>query len=265
MRVIAVVNQKGGVGKTTTVVNLGHALSRRGLRVVLVDLDPQGHLSASLGIFGEPAGGVGEALMGGRPLRAQAIAAHDWGSLVPCGNDLGGKQDSLAPVVGPVQDPTRLRELIDAEGLDCDILLIDCPPSDGVLTINAVVAADDILIPVAGDYLSLTGLARVMLTLKRLAPISRPALRHRIFMSRYVGRRRLAREVRERIGGHFSDKLLPASIGESAVLAECAGAGKTIFEYRENSESARQFLRLADDLLHNRVAANEQEETSHVA
>jgi chromosome partitioning protein len=261
MRVIAVVNQKGGVGQTTTAVNLGHALSRQGQRVALLDLDPQGHLSASLGLFPAPSMGVSEALAEGRPLFTHRLAAHDWGILVPSGTALA---DQAQPPAG-MERATGLRDVLADAPSEHEVLLIDCPPSLGMLTVNAIVAADDVLIPVVGDYLSLAGLARLTSTLRRLAPLSRPTLRQWIFMSRFVDRRRLAREVHERIQQHFPDKLLASRINESAVMAECAGAGRTIFEYRENCPSAMQFLQLADDLMHYRVAANEQEETSHVA
>jgi chromosome partitioning protein len=261
MRVITVLNQKGGVGKTTTTVNLAHALAMRGRQVLMLDLDPQGHLAASLGIHPAPRLGVVEALVEGLPLHAHAVAVHDWGTLIPAGQALAEHEQ----LPGGLERAACLREAISSLRTDCDTLLIDCPPAAGMLMVNAVVAADDILIPVAGDYLSLTGLARLMLALKRLAPLSKSGLRQWVCMSRFVAHRRLAREVRAKVSQHFPDKLLPTAISEAAVLAECAGVGKTVFEYRGKGRSAMEFLSLADDLLHNRVVANEQEAHSDVA
>lgn len=261
MRVIAVLNQKGGVGKTTTTVNLGRAIAERGREVGLIDLDPQGHLAASLGVFPAPRCGVGEALLEGRALSDYAVPVQDWATLVPGGLALTEHEQ----LPGGLERALLLREALEAYSPPADVILIDCPPSAGMLIVNAVVAADAVLIPVAGDYLSLTGLARLMLTLKRLRPLCKPALQERIFMSRFIGRRRLAREVLEKVEQHFSDRLFPTSISEAAVLAECAGQGKTIFEYRGRSTSAMQYLALADDLLHDRVVADEQEDNSHVA
>ena len=144
-------------------------------------------------------------------------------------------------------------------------MLIDCPPSSGILIVNAMAAADDILVPAAGDYLSLTGLARLMLTVRRMRPLMKDSVRKWIFMSRFVARRRLSREVYSKIAGHFPNNLLTASISEAAALAECAGAGRSIFEYRENSKSAREFDALAEALINQRVVAHEQPQASHVA
>jgi chromosome partitioning protein len=129
---------------------------------------------------------------------------------------------------------------------------------------NAVLAVDQVIIPVAGDYLSLTGLANLMGTLRRIEGLRSRPLEKRIFMSRFVGRRRLSREVLGRIVQHFPHYLMPASIREAAVLAECAGAGRTIFEYRGKSKSAAEFRSLAGDFLQGRVMTDEQQ-TSHVA
>ncbi|MDJ0738226.1 MAG: ParA family protein [Gammaproteobacteria bacterium] len=263
MRVVAVVNQKGGVGKTTTTVNLGHALVQRGLRAAVVDLDPQGHLSVCLGIHDPGKPGVDRVLLHGERLTQQVVDVRDGLSLVPAGADLrdvdiaqGGvnKAQALRTALGAVRDSGRW-----------DVVLLDCAPSSGMLVVNAVTAADDVLMPVAGDYLSLTGLARLMLTLKRLQALHDGGLQEWVFFSRFTPRRRLSQEVYAKVAQHFPDKLLCASVQEAAALAECAGVGKTIFEHRPNSRSAREFLALADDLLHERVVRDEQEKASDVA
>lgn len=258
---IAVVNQKGGVGKTTTVVNLGHALARLGNNVILADLDPQGHLSACLGVHRPPPHGMDRVLLEGDSLDRHVIPLRDGMGLVPCGDQLEGfgrheRGRHLA---------NALRDAIDAGERGADYLLIDCPPSSSLLAVNAVVAADELLVPVAGDYLSLTGLARLMLTLKRLEPLRVTALQKHVFLSRFVERRRLAREVRGKLREHFPQYLVDASISESAVLAECAGAGQTVFEYRPTSKSADEFRLLAENLNEQRANSHGYQETSHVA
>ncbi len=261
MRVVSIVNQKGGVGKTTTTVNLGHALARQGRRVLLLDLDPQGHLTACVGLFRVPPGGTDQVLSGERTLAACAIPVAEWGCVVPCGKALTAFERQAS---GP-RSGVCLRDAIDRAPPDVDYLLIDCPPSSGQLIVNAIVAADDVLIPVAGDYLSLTGLARLMLTIKGLQAMCRPAMRKWVFMSRFVARRRLSREVYDKVREHFPHSLLCGVVSESAALAESAGAGRSIFDYRPRSRAATEFDALAEDLIQQRVIANEQETASYVA
>ena len=261
MRTIAVINQKGGVGKTTTAVNLGHALALTGKRVMLVDLDPQGHLSACLGLFRAPGEGMDSVLLDGKPLTGFAVGTRELLQIVPAGNRLG----DFEQVAGGVERAHLLRKAVEADMPDVDYLLFDCPPSAGLLVVNAVVAADDVLVPVAGDYLSLTGLAKLMGTLKRIEGLRDKPLVKWIFLSRFIARRRLSQEVLGKLLQHFPQHLLKTSIREAAVLAECAGAGRTIFEYRGKSKSAEEFRQLADDLLQARVMQDEQRQTSHVA
>lgn len=261
VRTLAVVNQKGGVGKTTTTVNLGHALAEAGHRVMLVDLDPQGHLSACLGLHQSPDDGVDRAMRDARPLSDLALEVRPRLRLVPC----GARLEELEQRAGGVDRAYLLRNRLRQDELGADFVLIDCAPASGMLAVNAVTAVDEVLVPVAGDYLSLTGLARLMLNLNRLRALRDRPLREWVLLSRFLPRRRLAREVAAKVALHFRDRLLATEIPEAAVLAECAGSGKTIFEYRRNSPSARAFESLADDLIHGRVVEDAQEAASHVA
>jgi chromosome partitioning protein len=261
MRVIAVVNQKGGVGKTTTTVNVGHALARRGHRVIVVDLDPQGHLAPCLGIYDSGGRGIDKVLLNSAPAVEQLLPVRDRLHLVPAGDDLS----DFESIAGGVERAYRVRDAVQELQQRCDFLLIDCAPASGMLVANAIVAADDVLIPMAGDYLSLTGLARLLMTLRRLETMRRRELQQWVFFSRFVPRRRLSREVYDKVAAHLPGRLLRSSVQEAAALAESAGVGKTIFEHRASSRAAREFDALVEDLLHARVVANEQEETSDVA
>ena len=261
MRSIAIINQKGGVGKTTTAVNLGHALARRGNRVTLVDLDPQGHLAACLGLFRLPNKGMDQVLLHGQDIAEQLISSRELIDVVPAGRELG----EFEHIDGGIERARVLRQAIGRSVPDTDFMVFDCPPSAGLLVANAVAAVDDVLVPVAGDYVSLTGLTRLMLTIRKLEPLRAGPLGKAIFLSRFIARRRLSSEVMGKLLEHFPTLLLRTSIREAAALAECAGAGRTIFEYKPNSKSAAEFDSLADDFLKHRVMGDEQEQNSDVA
>lgn len=261
MRVIAVVNQKGGVGKTTTAAHVGHALSTMLGKTLLVDLDPQGHLQHCLGHHDSNEWGLDLVLSGTAAVADVAHEVRDNLDLVPAGPQLSDFEQGG----GGADRALVLRDAIAESGDAYRAAVLDCGPASGMLAANAIAAADDVLIPVAGDYLSLTGLARLLLTLRRMKSMHLGSFDEWVFFSRFTPRRRLSREVFERVSQHFSDRLLSTSIQEAAVLAECAGVGKTIFEYRPGSRAAREFGALVEDLIRGRVVSYEQKETSNVA
>ncbi len=255
MRTIAVIGQKGGVGKTTTTVNFGHALALEGHRVALADLDPQGHLSPCLGIFRAPRRGMDEVFLNASPMFEHAVDTRELLQLIPAGERLSEVEE----LSGGTERARYLGEAIDAVREDIDYLIFDCPPSSGLLVANAVLGVDDVLVPVAGDYLPLTGLARLMITFKRFVSYRVAPLHTYLFMSRYLTRRRLAREVQEKLLQHFPSYLLATAVREAAVIAESAGAGRTVFEYRAHSKSAEEFRYLCRDYLNQRLLVNEQQ------
>jgi len=250
MRSIAVISQQGGVGKTTIAANLGHALARVGRRVVLVDLDPRGHLSASLGIFRRPARGVADLMSGEATLEQVAIRSRERLTLIPAGERLG---DLEAVRAGGAARARLLREALDGALAEQDFVLFDCPPAGGLLVVNAILAADEALLPVTGDQPGLNGLAQSLLTLKGLQPLRARPLRHWIELSRFMTRRHLAQEVRSRLRRHFGGHILATPVREAALLAECRGLGRTIFEYRDGSRSAAELAELARDLIDGRT------------
>lgn len=261
MRTIAVINQKGGVGKTTTAVNLGHALSLEGKRIVLIDMDPQSHLAPCLGIFRPPEEGLDRVLMQRASLQDVIFSTRELLQLVPAGKTLG----EFERQAGDASRAFVLKEALANAEIDADYVILDCPPSAGLLVVNAVLACDEVLVPVAGDYLSLTGLAKLMETIGKIERLRSQPLAKWVFLSRFIARRRLSQEVQEKLLHHFPNALLETQVSEAAVLAECAGAGRTVFEYRAKSKSAQEFRQLADDLVQGRVMNHEQQQTSHVA
>jgi len=250
MRLIAVINQKGGVGKTTVTTNLGHALALQGKQVTVIDLDPQGQLSASLGVFRPPSRGICDVMHGETSIDSVKLSTRNGMFLIPAGDGLG--EIERLQEGGP-ERAKLLKNALSRTSADQDFILLDCPPASGILIANAIIAADEVLIPVTGDYLGLNGLAHLLKTLKHFDKMREKPLKQFILLSRLNPRRRLAREVIGKLSKHFSGNLLASPIHEAAVLAECPGAGRTIFEYRMKSRSAKEFSQLAVDVIERRT------------
>ncbi|WP_031433303.1 ParA family protein [Methylomarinum vadi] len=249
-RVVAVLNQKGGVGKTTTSVNLTHALARMGHKVTVIDLDPQGHLAVSLGMVAAKRPGIDEVMLGTAEIERQAVEVRENLMLVTAGPRL---QEIEQLSEGGARRGDLLRQALHENLPDQDFVFIDCPPSSGVLVANALFAADEILIPMTGDFLSLQGLAHLIGTIKRFEKALRKKYKMALVVSRFATTRRLSKEVLNTLLKHFPGQILATVIRETALLAECPSAGKTIHEYRPGSRSARDFRSLAKDFLEYRV------------
>jgi chromosome partitioning protein len=244
---IAVINQKGGVGKTTTTLNLAHALALLGHRVTIIDLDPQGHLAASLGIYDLEQKGIDLALLEQQSVKDNIIQIRDYLQLVVAGCRLGEvEQHQNIP-------RDRLQSVLTDQFSDQMCVLIDCPPSSGLLVVNALVAADTALVPVVGDYLALQGLSYLMGTLKNFEASLNKTIPFWLVLNRYQHRRRSDREIRNKLLEYFPRKILATPIRENVALAESPGFGKTIFEYRPHSSGAEDFRTLAEDLLYRRI------------
>lgn len=244
MKVLAVINQKGGVGKTTTAVNVGHEFARQGLKVLALDLDPQAHMSLHFGVPNSGAG-LDSVIRGDISMPAALHECRQNLQLLPPGmrlNEIDGLDSSY---VGRAR---IIRELLNtARGFD--MVLIDCPPSSGLLGMNALLAADDVLIPVTGDYLAMSGVARLVNIVSSIESRTGKYIGKWLVMTRYVERRLHAREVREGIRRHFGTALLDTNIRESVVLAESPSFGKTVYEYRPRSCSAEEYHALALELM----------------
>lgn len=246
MLIIAVINQKGGVGKTTTTLNLGHALALMGHPVTLLDLDPQGHLSASLGVHDPNVSGMDVALLGEQSLSDGVLSVRENLQLIPAGVRLGEAESKALP-------RDRLHNLLKTQFSDQVAVLMDCPPSSGTLVVNALVAADSALVPVSGDYLALHGLSYLMATFRNFETALAKKIPLWLVLTRYQQRRRLARDVRDKLMTYFPKRILATPIRESVALAESPSFGKTIFEHRPKSIGADDYRQLAEDLLHRRT------------
>jgi chromosome partitioning protein len=249
MRIIALVNQKGGVGKTTTTKNLGAALVKQGKRVLLLDLDPQANLTYSLGIQPDNTDmqTIYEVLRGECALKKAIIHHANGVDIVPSNINLSSAELELASQAG--------RELILKEALspvldDYDYVLLDCPPSLGILTLNALVAAREVFIPLQTEFLALQGMSKLLETLKLVKQrINKDIEVTGIIGTMYDGRKSLSKEVIETIKVHFSDKLFKTLIRSNVSLAEAPSHGLDVLSYKPESYGALDYLSLASEVI----------------
>jgi chromosome partitioning protein len=248
---IAVINQKGGVGKTTTTVNLGAALARRGYRVLMLDMDPQANLTVHVDKRPDLEGQtMTNLLVEDAPLQGlvQPTATPNL-AVVPSDTSLAGVEQVLANRIGR---ETILREALEAwpDAKDFDFVLFDCPPSLGVLSANALVAADHVVIPMQAEYLSLQGMAKLMevvqLVQKRLNPAIQIAC---VLPCMLDARTNLSVEVLREIESHFGAMLTKSRIRNNVKLAEAPSFGRTIFEHAPDSNGAKDYDAFAGEFL----------------
>ena len=255
-RVMVVANQKGGVGKTTTTVNLAVSLAQHGLRVLVIDLDPQGNASTALAI--EHHRGVAssyDALVDGVPLAeiAQMSAEAPELLVVPATIDLAGAEIELVSVVAR---ENRLRKALAAfdrihgEGEDrLDYVLIDCPPSLGLLTLNALVAADELLLPIQSEYYALEGVGQLLETVELVRANLNPDLEiSTVLLTMYDARTRLSAAVADEVRGHFGDRVLKTAVPRSVRVSEAPSYGQSVMTYDPTSPGALSYREAAREL-----------------
>lgn len=248
-RVLAVANQKGGVGKTTSAVNIAAALALHGLRVLVVDLDPQGNASTALGIehpVGTPS--VYEVLLSGQRITDVLTTAGfaDTLTCLPATLDLAGADIELTSQVAREYRLQRAIRSYLAQPNPPDYILIDCPPSLGLLTLNALVAAREVFIPIQCEYYALEGLAQLLSTVELVRSHLNPELAvSTVLLTMYDSRTRLADQVAAEVRQHFGDLVLESVIPRNVRVSEAPGFGQTVLTYDAGSRGAVSYLHAA--------------------
>jgi chromosome partitioning protein len=255
LRVITVANQKGGVGKTTTTVNLAAALSMGGLRVAVIDLDPQGNASTALGVEHLENAGIYEVLMGDLTMSQAIQKVKGFPSLecVSSNTSLAQAEIELVPMVAREM---RLKDAIDElatarieAGDPLDYIFIDCPPSLGLLTINALTAAKEMLIPIQCEYYALEGLAQLLKTYELVKKRLNSSLKLSTFvLTMFDGRTRLANDVADEIRKHYPNELIDIPIPRAVRVSEAPGFNQTVMTYDASSPGAIAYMSVAREL-----------------
>jgi len=246
-RIIALVNQKGGVGKTTSVINLGAGLAQKKKRVLLIDLDPQANLTYSLGIEAHNLTKTIYEVLKGEIEAGNAIINSKAFNVLPSSINLSGAEIELSGTAG--------RELLLKEALtgiikDYDYILLDCPPSLGLLTLNALTTAKEVFIPLQAEFLALQGMSKLLQTIEIIKKRLNKKLEVTgIIATLYDKRKNLNKEVVSKIQEHFPDKMFNSIIRDNISLAEAPSYGQDIFNYKKDAAGAKDYLSLTAEVI----------------
>jgi len=245
-RVVAVANQKGGVGKTTTAINLGAALAALDRKVLILDLDPQANATSGLGFSKREEATVYRGLSSGDLSSAVRETGFPNLSLAPSGRDLVGAEIEL---VDQNDREARLRFALGSVRQAFDPIFIDCPPSLGLLTVNALVAADEVLIPIQCEYYALEGLGQLIRNIELVqAHLNNSVQISTILLTMYDGRTRLADQVAQEVRGHFGNLVLESVVPRSVRVSEAPGYGQSVLTYDPGSRGAITYLDAAREI-----------------
>lgn len=247
-RIISIANQKGGVGKTTTVINLGASLAVNDREVLLIDMDPQANATGGFGMTDEAGPGIAELLLGKAGIDEVTRRTEMEGlCIIPGSKELAGLEIELAS--------SEYREFVLAEALEkgldrYDYVLIDCPPSLGLLTLNALVASTEVLVAMQSEFYALEGLTHLLRTVRNVRSLWNPGLKiNGVLLTMYDGRLRLNREVAEEVEGHLGGALYETRIPRNVKLSEAPSYGKPVLLYDARSTGALSYLELAREVL----------------
>jgi len=263
MRIVALANQKGGVGKTTTAVNLGAALAELGHRILLVDLDPQANATSSFGLQGTDGISLYDPLLGGASITEKILPTRRDGLfIVPADIDLAGAEVEIARMPNHL---TRLAETLKPLQSDdtFDFVLLDCPPSLGILMSNALAAADELLTPIKCDYFALEGLVKIV---RLVEQVRDSGANHRleiggIVMTMFDSRTNLSAQVVAEVREHFAERVYQTVIPRSVRLSEAPSFGKSILEYAPNGAAASAYRALAREFIQRHLSSTTARES----
>ena len=246
-RIFTVANQKGGVGKTTTTVNIAAAMAMGGLRVLVIDLDPQGNASTALGVEHRDSAGVYEVLMGSAQMSevVQKVAGFPVLDCVSSNTSLANAEINL---VSMVARELQLKEAIDSISVNYDYVFIDCPPSLGLLTINAFTAAKEVLIPIQCEYYSLEGLSQLLKTFELVKKRLNPTLKLSTLVLTMFNNTNLANDVANEIRKHYPNELIDIPIPRTVRVSEAPGFKQTVMTYDPLSPGAIAYMSVAREL-----------------
>ena len=248
-KTIAFANQKGGVGKTTSAINIAAALGIAGKKTLLIDCDPQGNASSGVGVRKNQIKTTVYDVLIGRCRAADALIRTEYQNLsvIPAGMDLAAAEVELADVENR---QNRLKEPLSEIAGDFDYILIDCPPSLGMLTINALTAADGVIIPMQCEYFSLEGLSQIMMTIKQVKKLYNPSLSLTgILVTMYNGRLNLSLQVLDELKKHYADKLFSIAITRNVRLSEAPSYGAPIQYYDKYAKGSSDYDKIAEELM----------------
>jgi chromosome partitioning protein len=256
-KIFAIANQKGGVGKTTTTVNIAAALSMGGLRVLVIDLDPQGNASTALGVEHRQAAGVNEVLMGDAQISEviQKVAGFPALDCVPSNTSLANAEINL---VSMVARELQLKAAIDEISANYDYIFIDCPPSLGLLTINAFAGSKELLIPIQTEYYALEGLSQLLETYSVVKKRLNPSLNlSTIVLTMFDGRTRLSNDVAANVRSHFPAELIDIPIPRAVRVSEAPSYNQTVMTYDPLSPGAIAYMQVAREIAERGKAKDE--------
>ena len=250
-KIISFANQKGGVGKTTSAVNVAASLGILGHRVLLIDLDPQGNATSGIGISKKELKASSKDILTGDATAKELVLETEFDNLsvIPANIALAGVEFELYDLFDNDQMPYRLKEGLAPIQEDYDYIIIDCPPSLGMLTINAFTASDGIVVPMQCEYYAFEGLSQLLQSVKGMKKRYNPELEITgILITMYNGRLLLSMQVMSDLKKYFSDKLFDTHISRNVKLTEAPGYGKPVYYYDKNAKGSKEYLDVAKEL-----------------